>query len=295
MGSKWRGLAVALALTSTLVGATVALGAGKRDGMEAVAEYLSTSGDAYVGVRSTAIGLPQIGIEGTAGASELFPHLRHYHDSGRYEKDLALVGNAARAYLRKRLDDDAAPARRVRTCKTRYRRVRSGEHKGFYKRSRKCSRKRVAPKRIDGKPAIVLDIDETTLSNYDGLQAVAFSSSGLLLPAALGTGKVIRPTLELYKYARSRGVAVFFITGRPSLAQLPTEANLRAAGFTTWDGLQFKPSGLHTEEYKAGARAAIEKKGYEIVVNGGDQESDLDGGHADRAFKYPNPFYFISD
>jgi hypothetical protein len=31
------------------------------------------------------------------------------------------------------------------------------------------------------------------------------------------------------------------------------------------------------------------------VVNLGDQESDLDGGHAERAFKLPNPFYFISD
>jgi len=29
------------------------------------------------------------------------------------------------------------------------------------------------------------------------------------------------------------------------------------------------------------------------VVNMGDQESDLTGGHADRAFKLPNPFYFI--
>jgi hypothetical protein len=31
------------------------------------------------------------------------------------------------------------------------------------------------------------------------------------------------------------------------------------------------------------------------VVNMGDQESDLDGGHADRAFKLPNPFYFVAD
>jgi hypothetical protein len=25
------------------------------------------------------------------------------------------------------------------------------------------------------------------------------------------------------------------------------------------------------------------------------KESDLDGGHADRAFKLPNPYYFIAD
>jgi hypothetical protein len=28
-------------------------------------------------------------------------------------------------------------------------------------------------------------------------------------------------------------------------------------------------------------------------VNVGDQESDLQGGHVVRAFKLPNPFYFI--
>ena len=38
---------------------------------------------------------------------------------------------------------------------------------------------------------------------------------------------------------------------------------------------------------------AIEAQGYDIVANVGDQYSDLAGGHADRAFKLPNPFYFL--
>lgn len=46
-------------------------------------------------------------------------------------------------------------------------------------------------------------------------------------------------------------------------------------------------------EYKSGERAEIEADGYRIIANVGDQESDLQGGHADRAFKLPNPFYFI--
>lgn len=33
--------------------------------------------------------------------------------------------------------------------------------------------------------------------------------------------------------------------------------------------------------------------GFRIIVNVGDQESDLAGGHAERAFKLPNPFYII--
>lgn len=42
---------------------------------------------------------------------------------------------------------------------------------------------------------------------------------------------------------------------------------------------------------RAGGRAAIEAQGYTIVANVGDQESDLAGGRAERAFKLPNPFY----
>jgi hypothetical protein len=30
-----------------------------------------------------------------------------------------------------------------------------------------------------------------------------------------------------------------------------------------------------------------------VVVNLGDQMSDLDGGHAERMYKLPNPFYFV--
>ena len=33
--------------------------------------------------------------------------------------------------------------------------------------------------------------------------------------------------------------------------------------------------------------------GYTIVANMGDQPSDLAGGHAERAFLLPNPFYRI--
>jgi hypothetical protein len=50
-----------------------------------------------------------------------------------------------------------------------------------------------------------------------------------------------------------------------------------------------------TEAFKSGARAKIEQQGYDIAIDIGDQESDLDGGHADHDFKLPNPYYFISD
>ena len=70
--------------------------------------------------------------------------------------------------------------------------------------------------------------------------------------------------------------------------------NLRKVGFDGWQELVLKPGGIGTLDYKAGERKRIEGEGYDIVVNVGDQESDLDGGYADRGFKLPNPFYFIS-
>ena len=44
----------------------------------------------------------------------------------------------------------------------------------------------------------------------------------------------------------------------------------------------------------SGERARIEEElGFTILVNVGDQDSDLAGGHARKAFKLPNPMYFI--
>ncbi len=89
---------------------------------------------------------------------------------------------------------------------------------------------------------------------------------------------------------------MFFITGRPdNIPQVreQTRANLESAGYHNWAGLSLNPGGLATVPYKSGERAKIERRDYRIVANVGDQESDLQGGHADRAFKLPNPFYFI--
>jgi hypothetical protein len=75
-----------------------------------------------------------------------------------------------------------------------------------------------------------------------------------------------------------------------------TKLNLRVAGYAGWDGLHLRnprSPGPSVAEYKRDARITIEKLGYHIIANLGDQESDLALGHADRTFKYPNPFYVI--
>jgi hypothetical protein len=45
-------------------------------------------------------------------------------------------------------------------------------------------------------------------------------------------------------------------------------------------------------QHKAAARNEIQKKKFWILVNIGDQASDLDGGSAVKRVKVPNPMYF---
>ncbi len=164
-----------------------------------------------------------------------------------------------------------------------------------------------------GKLAIVLDIDETSLSNWPVIKADDFgfipqgpcdlSRDGLPAGACgwidwinQARDQPILPTLKLYREARRFGMAVFFITGRPGSLRAATERNLRAAGYDGWNALTMKSGGYRTESviaYKTAARRAITAQGYTIVLNMGDQLSDLSGGYAERTFKVPNPFYFI--
>ncbi len=165
-----------------------------------------------------------------------------------------------------------------------------------------------------GKLAIVLDIDETSLSNWPVIKADDFGfipqgpcdisqKTGLPNGACgwidwIGQARdqPILPTLALYRQARKEDIAVFFITGRPSSLRAATERNLRAAGYDQWNALITKSGGYRTEsviKFKSSARAQIEQQGYTIVLDMGDQESDLTGGHAERTFKVPNPFYYI--
>jgi hypothetical protein len=239
----------------------------------AVAARYVTKGDTEVtSINLTGGGLPDLGAESTYGVAELADTIRDYHDSGRYEADLAEVDRRAK-----------------RSLKNQLRRLRESPGPGRYS---ECSRSGTRCHAVD--PAIVLDIDETSLSNYAGLNASNFSQAGLVPGAVAGNDPVIEPTLDLYRFARNRGVEAFFITGRPDIVRDSTEANLQAAGFDSGYTLITKPSGLHTIEYKSGERARIEEKlGFTILVNVGDQDSDLAGGHARRAFKLPNPMYYI--
>jgi acid phosphatase len=157
------------------------------------------------------------------------------------------------------------------------------------------------------KPAIVLDIDETSLSNWPAYRVngwvritpgacdLKLGPCGLRAWQGMAQSKALAPTLELTKRAEALGVAVFFITGRPGDLQEPTERNLREAGYHA-AGVILSPVGStfkSAADFKAPERRKIAEQGYTILLSMGDQQSDLLGGYAEKTFKLPNPVYFL--
>lgn len=178
-----------------------------------------------------------------------------YYNSGGYEEALQQVGNEAMEYLK--------------SCKN-----------------------------TPGKLAIVFDIDETTLSNwtYEKDTDFGFSNETWTKYKEKEICTPIKPSLELYKQALKQNITVFFITASKENNRVYYEANLKKAGYTKWEEVMFEPTDSHfalAEEFKSSMREKITEKGYRIILNIGDQYSDLSGGYADRCFKLPNPFYFI--
>lgn len=150
------------------------------------------------------------------------------------------------------------------------------------------------------KPAIVLDIDETSLSNIEFEYRYSFGFNSKLWNAWVKeeAATAIKPTLGLARWAASHHLAIFFITGRSqisrNLAADPTVVNLEKAGYPNWKRIYFKNSRtISTSAFKTSARKEIESEGYTIVANIGDQYSDLVGDFADGKFKLPDPMYYI--
>jgi acid phosphatase len=201
--------------------------------------------------------------EGIQNLDKLKDEIKQYHDCtckcGCYAKDLDLQADRAIAFLRRRAAHSSSA----------------------------------------DKLSLVLDIDETTLSNYEEMVNAGFAYDGNAFNAWVESAKApaIPGTLRIYKEAIHLGVRVFFVTGRPESQRAVTEQNLRSQGFDHWEQLVLRQAGQETStalEYKSAARRAIQSEGNRIVLNVGDQWSDLKGQpEAEYSVKYPDPYYFL--
>lgn len=145
--------------------------------------------------------------------------------------------------------------------------------------------------------AIILDIDETALSNYQDFERLHFTRNVSALTAALmlGGAQAVPPVLSLYQYAIKNKVRVFFISERPSTPEITavTVQNLKSAGYTDWEELILMPldKTQSVATFKTNARRHIAAQGYAILMNIGDNENDIKGGYSEVKVKIPNPFY----
>ena len=160
-------------------------------------------------------------------------------------------------------------------------------------------RQRAAHRRGQEKLALILDIDDTTLSTYAEMLEANFAYNKPVFDAWVDTAQAtaIPGTLRLYKEAQRLGVSILFITGRDEAQRAATERNLRAQGFDNWQELVMRPAdhgSLSIGEFKQVSRSQMVAKGYTLALNVGDQWSDLKGKpEAEFSVKYPDPYYFI--
>ena len=187
--------------------------------------------------------------------------VQRYHDSGTYQRELSCVIANARAYILKRA---------------------------------MANKQRRHPQKL----ALVLDIDETSISNYNKMVKRGFAASKKQINQEIlkGDSPAIESTHTLYQDALKHGINVFFVTGRAQSQKTATVKNLKKAGYQQWTKLYLRPETYKTHSiipFKAQARADIAKQGYVIIASIGDQCSDLKGGHAEKGFKLPNPYYYL--
>lgn len=156
----------------------------------------------------------------------------------------------------------------------------------------------MATRKPGEKIAVVFDIDETLLSNWAYLVRDDFSITYDSFRA--WTKKyddpVLGPTKEIFERARAAGIPIFLISGRHEPQRADTVRQLQAAGLSGWTALHLRPTSYDEKSivpFKSGVRRQIAGQGYRIVLNMGDQDSDLAGGFAERRIKLPNPYYFI--
>jgi acid phosphatase len=159
-------------------------------------------------------------------------------------------------------------------------------------------RTRASHRNADEKLALILDIDETTLSNWAQMSAANFEYNSKDFNAWVESAQApaIPATLRIFKTAEELGVSVIFITGRSETQRASTEVNLHLRGFDKWEQLILRAAdqkNLTAEQYKSEARGYVAKE-FRIVLNVGDQWSDLRGANpAEFSVKYPDPFYLI--
>lgn len=146
------------------------------------------------------------------------------------------------------------------------------------------------------KPAVILDLDETSITNFKSLKKYEFNDCDEVWHKILAQTEVepILPTVEFYQYLRQINIDVFFISARWCEYRIQTQKALTYAGFSDYKGLTLLPPKFSSHQYtnfKTTSRRKIVQQGYTLLMNIGDKQSDLSNSEAPLNIKLPNYLY----
>lgn len=144
--------------------------------------------------------------------------------------------------------------------------------------------------------AVIFDVDETILSNYQVAQERNFSWTidDAFEFRLKSTCAALRPVRDFYHALKSHGFKMIILTSRRDSLYAATQKNLTEQGFV-YDELILLPmdlfeQGISHGEWKTSVRKSLSEK-YNIVGCVGDSDSDFKGGYTGYEVRLPNYLY----
>nr|ACU19317.1 unknown [Glycine max] len=155
----------------------------------------------------------------------------------------------------------------------------------------------------DGLDAWIFDIDDTLLSTVPYYENNLYGGKKLNVTSLeewmrKGNAPALDHSLNLYNELKSRGVQIIMVTSRKEHFRSATIDNLVKVGYYGWTKIVFRDPAnelVSVQKYKFDVRRQIINEGYRIWGIVGDQYSSIEGiPNPRRAFKLPNPMYYVA-
>jgi predicted secreted acid phosphatase len=146
--------------------------------------------------------------------------------------------------------------------------------------------------------AVVFDVDETSLSNYESIKKIYFGYDPRKWDDWINEAKApaIPEVKQFYDFVTVKKIKVIFLSSRNISQYKATYKNLLNAGYTAFDTLILKDSpyaDFTSLAFKSKQRELLTQKGYDIIADIGDQVSDLEGKFHGLQIKLPNYMYIV--
>jgi len=148
---------------------------------------------------------------------------------------------------------------------------------------------------------VIIDIDETALSNYEYFKKNGWqkdSEDNFAQWKALQKTPAIIPMLQFYEKLICHGFKIIFISSRADELLPETQQNLIDQGYHTFEKIILRSPEEQSElfssavfsSFKTKKRKELVEQGYEIIACIGDQWSDLQGDNTGIKIKVPTFF-----